>query len=53
LEARQILKNNYDDLGPFNVREIIVLALFFLLIILWALRDQEFLLGWGELIRNA
>ena len=38
----------YNELGPMSFNEIVVLALFVILTMLWFWRDPKFVTGWGS-----
>ncbi|CAG2162894.1 unnamed protein product [Oppiella nova] len=49
---KHIIKEKYRELGSITFHESAVCFLFVLLIVLWMLRDPQFLKGWATIITN-
>ncbi|XP_020658752.3 solute carrier family 13 member 1 isoform X1 [Pogona vitticeps] len=47
--SAQVIKAEYQKLGPISYPEIITLVLFFLMALLWFTRDPGFIPGWASL----
>ncbi|XP_066927494.1 Na(+)/citrate cotransporter-like isoform X2 [Clytia hemisphaerica] len=50
-EMYDVMKKQYDDLGPVTYAEITVLINFLMLVLLWFFREPKFMPGWGELFK--
>ncbi|XP_054165597.1 Na(+)/citrate cotransporter-like isoform X2 [Oppia nitens] len=50
--SKHIIKERYEDLGSISFHESAVCFLFVSLIILWILRDPQFMNGWATVISN-
>lgn len=50
--VRQLIKSKYSELGPMTFHECSVLTLFIILVLLWLLREPQFMPGWAELFPN-
>ncbi|KAM4874052.1 solute carrier family 13 member 1 [Thomomys bottae] len=44
-----VIKQEYQKLGPMRYQEIVTLVLFFLMALLWFSRNPGFIAGWSEL----
>nr|XP_020658752.1 solute carrier family 13 member 1 isoform X1 [Pogona vitticeps] len=47
--SAQVIKAEYQKLGPISYPEIVTLVLFFLMALLWFTRDPGFIPGWASL----
>ncbi|CAI5785354.1 solute carrier family 13 member 1 [Podarcis lilfordi] len=47
--SAQVIKEEYNKLGPMSYPEIITLVLFILMALLWFTRDPGFISGWASL----
>ena len=46
--VRNVIRQQYKELGPMNFHETAVLVCFFSLILLWFFREPQFMPGWGD-----
>ena len=46
--VRNVIRQQYKELGPMNFHEAGVLACFLVLILLWIFREPQFMTGWGD-----
>ncbi|XP_012875451.1 PREDICTED: solute carrier family 13 member 1 isoform X2 [Dipodomys ordii] len=44
-----VIKQEYEKLGPMRYQEIVTLVLFFIMALLWFSRNPGFIAGWSEL----
>ncbi|CAF1490892.1 unnamed protein product [Rotaria magnacalcarata] len=49
---KTILKNQYDELGPYSWRERVVTILFIVLVVLWVTRDFSSTPGWQIIFKK-
>ncbi|KAL7867891.1 hypothetical protein SRHO_G00092750 [Serrasalmus rhombeus] len=47
--AAKVIKDQYEALGPMSQQEMITLAIFLLMAVLWFVRDPGFMPGWASL----
>ncbi len=48
----KVLREKYNELGPFSYAEKNVIALFVVLIALWLFRSPGFMTGWGDALKT-
>lgn len=46
---KQLISSKYAELGPMTFHESSVLTLFVVLVLLWLLREPQFIYGWSDL----
>ena len=46
---KRLLREKLIDLGRISFHELAVLVLFLMLVLLWFMRDPQFMPGWGQL----
>uniref|UniRef100_A0A914WFF9 Solute carrier family 13 member 5 n=1 Tax=Plectus sambesii TaxID=2011161 RepID=A0A914WFF9_9BILA len=46
--VKQMIRNNYDELGPMSFAEWSTLGWFIVLVVLWIMRDPRFIPGWAS-----
>ncbi|XP_015254759.1 PREDICTED: solute carrier family 13 member 5-like [Cyprinodon variegatus] len=51
--AYDVIREEYRSMGPMSYGETSVLALFFLMVVLWFTRDPRFMDGWATHVFNA
>ncbi|KAG8438247.1 hypothetical protein GDO86_008806, partial [Hymenochirus boettgeri] len=49
VDSRDILKQEYDKLGPLSYQEVVTLVIFLLMALSWFTRDPGFIPGWDSL----
>ncbi|KAE8606773.1 hypothetical protein XENTR_v10010864 [Xenopus tropicalis] len=49
LDSRNILKQEYDKMGPLSYQEVVTLVIFLLMALSWFTRDPGFIPGWDSL----
>ena len=46
--VRNVIRQQYKELGPMNFHQAGVLGCFLVLILLWIFRKPQFITGWGD-----
>uniref|UniRef100_A0A4W4GNA0 Solute carrier family 13 member 1 n=1 Tax=Electrophorus electricus TaxID=8005 RepID=A0A4W4GNA0_ELEEL len=49
IAAAKLIKDQYNALGPMSQQEIITLVIFFIMAVLWFVREPGFMPGWASL----
>ncbi|KAK1789822.1 hypothetical protein P4O66_015698, partial [Electrophorus voltai] len=49
IAAAKLIKDQYNALGPMSRQEIITLVIFFIMAVLWFVREPGFMPGWASL----
>ena len=47
-KVRNVIRQQYKELGPMNFHQAGVLSCFVILILLWFFREPQFMTGWGD-----
>ncbi|XP_077984623.1 Na(+)/citrate cotransporter-like [Glandiceps talaboti] len=52
IDVTTLLRNEYDDLGPLQWAEYVILTMFMILVVVWFFEEPRFISGWSSIFEK-